>query len=212
MDWDRILTLLGVKDRLTLEEREHLLRQRRRFLQQIGVATVMATVPPIVWKAKPKPKTVVQALNESLFEALAKPGSPEQKKAIDELNSFTRFKVREDGFFRKILPPVPISNEELDKATPPATGEEGGPGELVTPGVTVVEKDTAALTIPFAKLPPNKVIWGPEYEVPLYPLDVEEEEVHDEIDAADNLGGLLHHQPHPRRRRVGSLRKAAAAV
>jgi len=37
------------------------------------------------------------------------------KDAISAVNDFTRVKMREDGIWRKILPPLTISNEELDR-------------------------------------------------------------------------------------------------
>lgn len=35
--------------------------------------------------------------------------------AADAVNDFTRRKMRESGFFRKIMPPLQISNEDLDR-------------------------------------------------------------------------------------------------
>ncbi len=55
--------------------------------------------------------TELQAVNQALFEQLAKT-APDQA-AIDAVNDFTRMKLREDGFFRKIMPPVEITNDEL---------------------------------------------------------------------------------------------------
>ncbi len=54
-----------------------------------------------------------QLLNETLFEQLATPGM--EKQAIDAVNDFTRTKMREDGFYRRIMPPLTISNDELDR-------------------------------------------------------------------------------------------------
>lgn len=39
-----------------------------------------------------------------------------EQEAIDAVNAFTRVKMREDGFFRKILPPIQITNDHLDRA------------------------------------------------------------------------------------------------
>jgi hypothetical protein len=38
-----------------------------------------------------------------------------QKQAIDAVNDFTRTKMREDGFYRRIMPPLTITNDELDR-------------------------------------------------------------------------------------------------
>ena len=39
--------------------------------------------------------------NAALFEALERPGM--EQAAIDAVNNFTRTKMREDGFYRKII-------------------------------------------------------------------------------------------------------------
>ena len=54
-----------------------------------------------------------QLVNETLFEQLATPGM--EKEAIDAVNDFTRAKMREDGFYRRILLPLQVSNNELDR-------------------------------------------------------------------------------------------------
>jgi len=35
---------------------------------------------------------------------------------IDAINDFTRVKMRENGFYRRIVPPLQINNDELDRA------------------------------------------------------------------------------------------------
>lgn len=112
----------------------------------------------------------VQLLNETLFEQLSTPGM--EKKAIDAVNDFTRTKMREDGFFRRIMPPLQISNDELDRQV-----------DTDKP-VKVVDKEPdspAAVTIPFATLPTNVYIRGPRYRVmfdrivtPKFTKDVDE--------------------------------------
>jgi hypothetical protein len=37
------------------------------------------------------------------------------RRATDAVNDFTRMKMREDGFYRRIMPPVPITNNEFDR-------------------------------------------------------------------------------------------------
>lgn len=95
-----------------------------------------------------------QLLNETLFEQLQTPGM--EKQAIDAVNDFTRTKMREDGFYRRILPPLTISNDELDRQV-----------DTDKP-VKVVDKEPdspAAISIPFATLPINVYIRGPRYRV-----------------------------------------------
>jgi len=96
----------------------------------------------------------VQVLNEAFFDQLATPGM--EKNALDAVNEFTRVRVREDGFYRRILPPVQVSNDDLDRQV-----------DTDKP-VIVVDKEPgspAAISIPFATLPINVYIRGPRYRV-----------------------------------------------
>jgi len=109
-------------------------------------------------------------LNAAVFEALNTPG--QEKTAIDAINDFTRIRMREDGFYRKILPPLQIANDELDRQV-----------DTDKP-VKVVDKEPdspAAISIPFATLPTNLYIRGPRYRVmfdrivtPRFTKDVDE--------------------------------------
>lgn len=95
-----------------------------------------------------------QLLNDTLFEQLQTPGM--EKKAIDAVNDFTRTKMREDGFYRRIMPPLKIGNDELDRQV-----------DTDKP-VKVVDKEPdspAAVSIPFGTLPTNVYIRGPRYRV-----------------------------------------------
>lgn len=85
-----------------------------------------------------------QALNEALFEQLSGTNSAEAQAAVDAVNDFTRARMREDGFMRRILPPLQISNDELDRQ---------------------VEESPEALSIPFASLPTDQYIRGERYRV-----------------------------------------------
>ena len=96
----------------------------------------------------------IQQLNDTLFEQLQTPGM--EKQAIDAVNDFTRTKMREDGFYRRIMPPLTISNDELDRQV-----------DIDKP-VKVVDKEPdspAAVSIPFGTLPTNVYIRGPRYRV-----------------------------------------------
>jgi hypothetical protein len=95
-------------------------------------------------------------LNQAIFEKLASRDPVMEKEAIDAVNDFTRTKMREDGFFRRIMPPLPISNDELDRQV------------NTDKPVKVVDKEPdspAAISIPFATLPINVYIRGPRYLV-----------------------------------------------
>ena len=96
----------------------------------------------------------VQVLNEELFAQLETPGM--EKNALDAVNEFTRTRVREAGFYRKIMPPVQVSNDDLDRQV-----------DTDKP-VIIVDKEPgspAAISIPFATLPINVYIRGPRYRV-----------------------------------------------
>jgi hypothetical protein len=111
-----------------------------------------------------------RAVNETLMEQLSTPGM--EKRAIDAVNDFTRVKMREDGFYRRILPPLQISNDDLDRQI-----------DTDKP-VKVVDKEPdspAAISLPFASLPINIYIKGPRYRVlfdrivtPRFTKDVDE--------------------------------------
>lgn len=93
-------------------------------------------------------------LNEALLEQLTDPSMV--KQAIDAVNDFTRVKMREEGFYRRILPPVSISNSDLDRQV-----------DTDKP-VKIVDKEPgspAAISIPFGTLPKNMYIHGPRYRV-----------------------------------------------
>lgn len=115
-------------------------------------------------------KTETQLVNESIFDSLATPG--QEKRAIDAVNDFTRIRMREQGFYRKIMPPLQISNDELDRQV-----------DTDKP-VKVIDKEPdspAAISIPFATLPTFMYIRGPRYRVmfdrivtPRFTKDVDE--------------------------------------
>ncbi len=115
-------------------------------------------------------KTEAQLINEALFEQLSTPGM--EKQASDAINDFTRIKMREDGFLRRIMPPLTIGNDELDIQV-----------DTDLP-VKIVEKEIdnpPAQSIPFATLPSNQYIRGSRYRVtfdrivtPRFTKDVDE--------------------------------------
>lgn len=100
----------------------------------------------------------IRAMNEALFEKLSSRNPEMEKEAADAVNEFTRYKMREDGFYRRILPPIPINNEDL-------TRQVGTDKPVV---VVDMEPDSpAAMSIPFATLPSNLYIRGRRYLVML---------------------------------------------
>ncbi len=111
-------------------------------------------------------------LNETIFEKLASRDSGLVKEAEDAVNDFTRTKMREDGFYRRIMPPIPITNDQLDRHV------------HTDKPIKIVDKEMdspAAISIPFATLPMNLYIRGPRYAVmfdrittPRFTKDVDE--------------------------------------
>lgn len=111
-------------------------------------------------------------VSEQIFEKLASRDPVMIKQAEDQVNEFTRTKMREDGFYRRIMPPIPLTNDELDRAV-----DTDKPIKIIDR-----EPDSpAAISIPFATLPTNLYIRGPRYRVmfdriatPRFTKDVDE--------------------------------------
>ena len=111
-------------------------------------------------------------IGEAVFEHLSSRDSSLVKQAEDAINEFTRVKMYEDGFYRRILPAIPITNDELDRQV-----------DTEKP-VKIIDKEPeapAAVSIPFATLPSNLYIRGPRYRVmfdrivtPRFTKDVDE--------------------------------------
>lgn len=96
----------------------------------------------------------VKVLNEALLEQLDAPGMV--KNAQDAVTEFTRVRVREDGVYRRVIPGVTVTNDDLDRQV-----------DTDKP-VIIVDKEPgspAAISIPFATLPINIYIRGPRYRV-----------------------------------------------
>lgn len=112
----------------------------------------------------------VKLRNETFMSYLETPGM--EKRALDAVNDFTRYRMREEGFYRRILPPVQISNDDLDRQV-----DTDKPVKIVDR-----EPDSpAAISIPFATLPMNLYIRGQRYRVsfdrivtPRFTKDVDE--------------------------------------
>jgi hypothetical protein len=95
-----------------------------------------------------------KALNDAFFSMLDTPGL--EKRATDAVNDFTRFKMREDGIERRVLPPLQITNDELDRRV-----------DTDKP-VKVIDREPdspAAITVPYATSPINIYIKAPRYQV-----------------------------------------------
>jgi len=94
-----------------------------------------------------------QEINGAFINAVE---SGMEKTAQDAVNEYIRVRMREDGFLRRIIPPVQITNDELDRQV-----------DTDKP-VKVVDKEPqspAAISVPFATLPMNRYIRGPRFRV-----------------------------------------------
>lgn len=99
-------------------------------------------------------KAEIALSNEAFFEQISDPGM--QKQSADTINDFTRTKMREDGFARRIMEPLPITNADLDKNV--STDKP----------YKIVEKEVdnpPAISVPFATLGISHYIRGSKYLV-----------------------------------------------
>lgn len=116
-----------------------------------------------------------KALNASVIDQLSTPGM--EKNATLAITEYTRTKMREDGFCRRILPPQQITDDDLDRQV-----------ETDKP-VVIVDKEPdspAAISVPFGTLPNNRYIKGPRYRVmmdriltPKFTKDIDELRTYD---------------------------------
>lgn len=98
-------------------------------------------------------------MNRKVLDRLEAPqGSQLRKEAEDAIHDYTRTKMREDGFVRRgILPPLDVSDSDLDRAV-----EDDKPSIIVDK-----EPDSpAAMSVPFNTMPPQFYMDGPRYRVP----------------------------------------------
>ena len=108
--------------------------------------------------------------NETFLSYLETPGM--EKRALDAVVDYTRYRMREEGSYRRILPPVQVSNDDLDQQV-----------DTDKP-VKIIEREPdspAAISIPFNTLPMNLYIRGQKYRVtfdrivtPRFTKDVDE--------------------------------------
>jgi hypothetical protein len=96
----------------------------------------------------------IRLINQTFLDQLANPSMA--KSAADAANDFTRLKLREDGIYRKIMPPLEIGNDELDRSA-----NSDKPMKLVEREVD----SPAAVSLPFNSLPTNINIRGHRYPV-----------------------------------------------
>jgi hypothetical protein len=118
-----------------------------------------------------------KALNEAMLTRLTSDDWGLKKEAADAINDYTRVKMREDGFLRRIIPPVTITNDEFDRQV-----DTDKPVKVID-----LEPDAPeAVSVPFAALTVNRYIRGPRYRVmfdriltPKFTKDVDELRTYD---------------------------------
>jgi hypothetical protein len=98
----------------------------------------------------------VRAMNEAVIKGLTSDDRGLQKQATNGVNDYLRIRAREDGFARRIQPPIPVTPADLDRQV-----------DTVKPVIVKdVEPDTpAAYTVPFGAVPFNHYIDAPRYRV-----------------------------------------------
>jgi len=95
-------------------------------------------------------------INETLVAGLTSGDNFLQKEAIDGLNDYLRVTMREDGFARRLCPPVNITAADLDRQVDTAKP------------VVVRDKEPnspVAYSVPFGTTPMNHYIKGPRYRI-----------------------------------------------
>lgn len=116
-------------------------------------------------------------INDVVIDKLISDDHSIRKEASDAINDYTRVKMREDGFWRRILPPVTITNDQLDRQV-----DTDKPVKVVDmePG------SPAAISVPFGSMPINQYIKAPRYRVmfdriltPKFTKDVDELRTYD---------------------------------
>ncbi len=117
----------------------------------------------------PEEATIV---NASFFEKIGSNDPMQVKQAQDTVNAFTKVQMREESFWDKILPPIELPNEEIDRV------------HWTDKPIKVVDKEPGnppAISVPFATQPINFYIRGPRYLVmserilsPRFTKDVDE--------------------------------------
>lgn len=94
--------------------------------------------------------------NENVLNGLTSDNYALQKTAQNGVNDYLRLRAREDGFLRRLQPPLPVTPADLDRQV-----------DTVKPVIVKdVEPDTPpAYSVPFGVVPMNHYIDAPRYRV-----------------------------------------------
>ena len=98
----------------------------------------------------------VRQRNENVINGLQSKDPYVLQKAASGVNDYLRLRAREDGFTRRIQPPIPVTPADLDRQV-----------DTVKPVIVKdVEPDTPpAYSVPFGNVPMNHYIDAPRYRV-----------------------------------------------
>lgn len=99
-------------------------------------------------------RSQAQLVNQTFLDQLNDRGM--EKQAVDAVNDFTRTRVREDGFSRRLMPPLTLGNDELDRQY-----HTDKPFKIIDKEPDI----PPAISVPFGALPINHYIRGPRYAV-----------------------------------------------
>lgn len=119
---------------------------------------IASPVPAALTVVAGEPRSGTSLMYDTLFDRLADPNR--ERAAIDAINDFTRHRMREDGFFRRILPPLEVSEEELAR-------EPNGPALVTRPAHRVANALTLP-SLPTGRLP--RVSFG-QIQIPTFRID-----------------------------------------
>lgn len=103
---------------------EHIVTSRCRQIGWLLLSSELDVVIPAdeqtCWLYRPAGLELRQRMEDitGWCETQQHPYYYPQREAIDSINSFTRRRMREDGLYRRILPPLQIANDELDRSVP----------------------------------------------------------------------------------------------
>lgn len=101
-------------------------------------------------------KPTVEQINKTFLAGLVSDDPGMQKQSADAIDGYTRLKVREEGFARKIIQPMNPTDSQLSR-----TVDSDMP-------VVIMDKEPdnpPAYSIPFATAPKEHYIRGPKYRV-----------------------------------------------
>ena len=98
----------------------------------------------------------VRARNHSVIEGLRSDDTSLYKEAQNGVNDYLRLRAREDGFARRIQPPIPVTPADLDRQV-----------DTVKPVIVKdMEPDTpGAYSVPFGAVPMNHYMDAPRYRI-----------------------------------------------